>query len=241
MTDFGTPHRHVHECGSTNDLARAWALDTYDPAPHGALVSADFQTAGRGRRGRRWDAPADESALMSFVLRPQIAPAAVWHLGFLVSLAGADALRDLGFGDARLKWPNDVLLHGAKVAGVLVETVLAPEAVRFVVAGIGLNVNQSRFEAEDYAYPPTSLRLVTGRVWPVADIRAAVTAALGQWDTSYRRDGFAPVLAAWQEHLAVGAVLRRGAETAALEALTPQGHARVRRDDGTLAEWTALE
>ena len=125
MTPFGQPRRHVAECDSTNDLARAWATDAADPAPHGALVTADFQTRGRGRRGRQWDAAPGESALMSFVLRPHIPLADAWHLGFLAALATSDALRAMGL-HAQIKWPNDVLLQGAKVAGVLVETVLAP-------------------------------------------------------------------------------------------------------------------
>ncbi len=235
MTPFGTPHRHVTECGSTNDLARAWALDPDDPAPHGALVTADFQTQGRGRRGRRWDAPAAESALMSFVLRPKIVPADAWHLGFLASLAAADALRGLGL-DAKLKWPNDVLLHGDKVAGVLVEV-----SAGAAIAGIGLNVNQTGFDADDYAYPPTSLRLATGRDWPIPQITQSVADALGRWDSAYRQDGFAPLYDVWQERLAVGAPLRRGPEAATLAAVTPDGQARVRLADGTFTLWTALE
>ena len=116
MTPFGQPRRHVAECDSTNDLARAWATDAADPAPHGALVTAEFQTRGRGRRGRQWDATPGESALMSFVLRPPVPPADAWHLGFLAALATSDALRAMGL-DAEIKWPNDVLLRGSKVAG----------------------------------------------------------------------------------------------------------------------------
>ena len=243
MTGFGCPRRHVAECASTNDLARAWAADASDPAPHGALVTADFQTRGRGRRERRWDAAPGQSALMSFVLRPNLSLADAWQIGFLAALAAAEALRGMGL-DARLKWPNDVLLHGAKVAGVLVETVLAPPgsgAGMAAIAGIGLNVNQPGFHAADYAHPPTSLRLVTGRDQSVEEIIQAVAAALGRWDALYRQDGLAPVLAACLTHLAVGATVRRGVETATLTGLTSDGHARVRLNDGTFAEWAALE
>ena len=256
MTGFGCPRRHVAECASTNDLARAWAADASDPAPHGALVTADFQTRGRGRRGRGWDAAPGQSALMSFVLRPNLSLADAWQIGFLAALAAAEALRGMGL-DARLKWPNDVLLHGAKVAGALVETILTPPELgaggrssppalgaggqMAAIAGIGVNVNQPGFHAADYAYPPTSLRLVTGREQSVEEIIQAVAAALGRWDALYRQGGFAPVLSTCQTYLAVGAIVRRGVETATLTGLTSDGHARVRLSDGTFAEWTALE
>ena len=247
MTPFGQPRRHVAVCASTNDLARAWAEDAADPAPHGALVTADFQTRGRGRRGRRWDSSAAESGLMSFVLRPHIPLAEAWQLGFLAALATAEALHGMGL-EARLKWPNDVLLHGAKVAGVLVETVPMPLAAAAggrglgaAIAGVGLNVNQTAFEADDYAYPPTSLRLVTGHEHAVEEVIRAVAAALGRWDAAFQDVGFAPVLSAWQAHLSLGATVRNGAETAALVGLQSDGSAQVRRSDGTFAVWTAFQ
>ena len=243
MTHFGLPRRHVAECASTNDLARTWASEVSDPAPHGALVTADFQTRGRGRRGQRWDAPAAQSALMSFVLRPAILLADAWQLGFLAALATAEALRGRGL-DAKLKWPNDVLLHGAKVAGMLVETVPAPAASGasvVAIAGIGLNVNQPAFEdSGDYAYPPTSLRLVTGQEHTVEDIIQAVADAFGRVDAEATDSGFDPILTALRTYLAVGATVRRGAQTATLVGLNADGGACVCLSDGTFADWTAL-
>ena len=127
MTSFGTPHRHVAQCGSTNDLAREWARDPDDPAPSGALVTADFQTRGRGQRGRQWQAGWGQSALMSFVytLPPTVEAG---QLGLVVALAVADALASGNDLDPRLKWPNDILLDGRKVAGVLVEVGPGPPA-----------------------------------------------------------------------------------------------------------------
>jgi BirA family biotin operon repressor/biotin-[acetyl-CoA-carboxylase] ligase len=243
VTVFGKPRRHVAVCESTNDLARTWAADPTDPAPHGALVTADFQTRGRGRRGHRWDAAASESALMSFVLRPRMPLTDAWHLGFLAGLATATALERLGL-EARLKWPNDILLNDGKVAGVLVETVLQPGGsmaapLAFAIAGIGLNVSQEGFDAESYAYPPTSLRLASGKEWD--SVIELVAAELGHWDTRLRQQGFEPILSACQERLAVGAAVRCGEETAVLVGLTEDGHAQVRRHDGTFAEWLTLE
>lgn len=244
MTTFGLPRRRLDVCPSTNDLARAWARDPTDPAPHGALVTADFQTQGRGRRGRRWEAAPAQSALMSFVLRPDGPLADAWQIGFLAALAAAEALRGLGL-DARLKWPNDVLLQGAKSAGVLVEVVslARPRAQgRYAaIAGIGVNVNQEGFDADDYAYPPTSLRRVTGREHDIEAVIQAVADRFGHWDAVYRSDGFAPVLAGWRASLAVGAIVRHGPLTARLLGLSDTGQARVQLPDGTFADWATVE
>ncbi len=120
MIPFGTPRRHVAQCGSSNDLARAWARDPADPAPSGALVTADFQTHGRGQHGRQWQAAAAESALMSFVYHVPSA-ADVSHVGLVVALAVADAVASATGLNPFIKWPNDILLDGRKVAGILVE------------------------------------------------------------------------------------------------------------------------
>lgn len=123
--------RRLEEVDSTNryllDLARAGA-------PEGVVVVADYQTAGRGRRGRTWEAPPGGALLTSVLLRPPLAPAQRWRVGAAMALAAADACRTAGAA-AVIKWPNDLLVDGAKVAGVLAEA--DGEAV---VVGIGINV-----------------------------------------------------------------------------------------------------
>jgi BirA family transcriptional regulator, biotin operon repressor / biotin---[acetyl-CoA-carboxylase] ligase len=131
-TTLGRPRVHLREIGSTNERARDLALAG---APHGTLVTASSQTAGRGRQGRRWDAPANSSLLMSLVL---CSPPS------LLSLIAAVAVCDVVGHDAQIKWPNDVVLARsdpahplAKLAGILVEG--RPQA-DWAVLGIGLNV-----------------------------------------------------------------------------------------------------
>ncbi|MDQ2686802.1 MAG: biotin--[acetyl-CoA-carboxylase] ligase [Armatimonadota bacterium] len=240
MAETPFPRRHVAECASTNDLARAWAADATDPAPHGALVTADFQTRGRGRRGRVWDATAGESALMSFVMRSPIAPADAWHLGFVAALAVADALETFGL-EPRLKWPNDVLVDGNKIAGVLVETVSGPPE-RAAIVGIGLNVNQAEFAGEEsFLHPPTSLCLATGQEWAVESVIEGVATALAARVAEWEAQGIAPVLVAWRQTLASGVALRRGAQTAFLTNIADNGSAHVRLEDGTFAQWASVE
>ena len=125
MSPLGRPRLHLREIDSTNRRARELAGAG---APHGTLVTAAAQTAGRGRQGRRWDAPAGSALLCSLVVR---------DLDALLSLRAGLAVADVAGEPARVKWPNDVLVDGRKVAGVLVEG--RPQD-GWAVVGIGINV-----------------------------------------------------------------------------------------------------
>jgi len=175
---LGRPYRFVERCPSTQRLLR-------EDDPEGATVVADEQTEGRGRLGRRWEAPPGRAILCSVLLRPD-APMALWpELSLVAGEAVAEALRgELGV-DASLRYPNDVVLAGRKLVGVL------PEA-RFgrVVLGIGVNVNQSAEELpRETAKPATSLRIELGRETPRAALLAAILAELDYdaWLAKHRR------------------------------------------------------
>jgi BirA family biotin operon repressor/biotin-[acetyl-CoA-carboxylase] ligase len=122
---LGTPRVHLRQTDSTNTLARELAGRG---APHGTLVTAEEQTAGRGRQGRAWSAPRGASLLCSWVIRDP---------GPLLSLAAGIAVAELAGERARVKWPNDVLIDGRKLSGILVEG--RPQE-RWAVLGIGINV-----------------------------------------------------------------------------------------------------
>jgi BirA family biotin operon repressor/biotin-[acetyl-CoA-carboxylase] ligase len=128
VSALGTPRLHLRETTSTSDRARALAAAG---APHGTLVTAAMQTAGRGRQGRTWSAPPGRALLMSLVLRdpPRLLPLAA-------AVAVAQTAAATG-SDARIKWPNDVLVEGRKVAGILAE---ARPQDGWAVLGIGVNV-----------------------------------------------------------------------------------------------------
>lgn len=236
MTIFGTPHRHLSQCGSTNDEARDWARDAAQPAPSGAVVTSDFQTQGRGQRGREWSAGSGESALLSYIYLP-VPKSEVRELGLVVALAVADALQ-LGTSlQPQIKWPNDILLDDHKAAGILVEA-----ADGIVILGIGVNVNQEHFPgSEGFVYPPTSLRLATGQPQQVAAICAAVSQALSRWEGVWQHTGFMPIIEECRRRLAIGAKVRRGSEHAALTGLTDDGFAEVRLPDGTFAVWSTVD
>jgi BirA family transcriptional regulator, biotin operon repressor / biotin---[acetyl-CoA-carboxylase] ligase len=125
VTALGHPRLHLRETDSTNERARELAEAG---APHGTLVTAGVQTAGRGRQGRRWEAPAGSALLCSLLVR---------SFDDLLSLRAGLAVAEVAGGEALVKWPNDVLLEGRKVAGVLVEG--RPQD-GWAVVGIGINV-----------------------------------------------------------------------------------------------------
>jgi BirA family biotin operon repressor/biotin-[acetyl-CoA-carboxylase] ligase len=172
-------HRHYESIGSTNDVARAWASDASAPAPHGAVVSADEQTNGHGRRGRDWVSPRGKGVYLSMVWRPQIEIAQVGQLTILVALATARAVEELSALRAQTKWPNDVLIGGRKLGGVLCEAQLDGARLSFVIAGVGLNLNFAREDLpERPVYPATSLLLESGREYAVETARDVLIASL---------------------------------------------------------------
>ena len=178
--------QHHAELASTMDAARAGARDG---APDGTVVVARRQTRGRGRHGRDWFSP-EGNLYASILLRPGRPPARLTELGFIVALAAADAVDAvLAGGRARLKWPNDVLIDGAKVAGILVEIIEDNAAV----IGIGVNIAQA---PEATLYPVTCLR----NAGATASCEAVLThllAALEQHLAHWAEHGFARSRAAW--------------------------------------------
>lgn len=160
---LGRPYRFVEECESTQRL--------FDPnESEGTTAGTDLQTRGRGRLGRTWETPPARALLFSVLLHPR-PPMAIWpELSLVAGDAVAAALRAETGVTAELSHPNDVLIAGRKVAGILAEA-----SVGQVVLGIGVNVNQTDGELPpETAKPPTSIRIETGREWPRAPLLAAI-------------------------------------------------------------------
>ena len=193
---IGREIRYLAETDSTNRQAYAQGEAGAD---EGLVVIADRQSAGKGRLGRTWASPPGVNLYLSVLLRPPFPPQAAPQLTFLSALAVSRAIAAVSGLEPTHKWPNDVLLNGRKVAGLLNEMSAESDRIRFVVLGIGVNLNMTadQFPA-DLRTPATSL-LLTGGV-PVA--RAAFgRALLEQLDAlyaEYLRLGPAPILAAWE-------------------------------------------
>ncbi len=194
--DLGRVVHWFEELGSTSDRAKELADAG---AEHGEVVVAEAQTSGRGRRGRAWASPSRKNLYFSLVLRPELPPARAPELTLVASIAICDALRQAGV-EAGIKWPNDLLVSGRKIAGILTELAADPDRVDWIVLGVGVNVNARRedFPAEvrDEA---TSVLLERGQAAPRALFAAACFTALEDWIDRHAEEGFAPVREAWRE------------------------------------------
>lgn len=186
---------------STNVHAAALARDG---APEGTLVLAERQTAGRGRLGRSWVSPARVNLYASFVLRPRLAPADAPQLALAAAVAVARALRtvvDDVPGRVAIKWPNDCLLDGRKVAGILTEMDAEVDRIRSVVLGIGVNLNAPAraFPAELRA-TATSVLLATGTRVDRPKFAAVLCHELEAVYDRVVREGFAAIAPEWESH-----------------------------------------
>jgi BirA family transcriptional regulator, biotin operon repressor / biotin---[acetyl-CoA-carboxylase] ligase len=202
--------------GSTNDEAKRLARSG---AAAGTVIWALEQTAGRGRRGRGWISPRG-NLYLSFILRPDCPAGSAAQLGFVAALAVGAAVRALIPRVERLayKWPNDVLVNGRKIAGVLLESeILGTEKPGFVVVGVGVNLTASPQGTE---FPATSIKEEGLDAVPPEAMLEEFTDRFQSWFATWRKDGFAPVRAAW---LAAAATARGEPIRVRLDALALGG------------------
>ncbi len=184
------------ELDSTNVRANVLAEQG---APEGSVVVAESQTSGRGRMGRKWSSPPGVNVYASVILRPALALSEATQLTFLAAVAVARAIEKVCAVRVSVKWPNDILLNGKKIAGLLNELNAETEGIHYLVLGIGVNLNMEKEQfPPDLRYPATSILQETGRrVDRIAFIQALFT----ELDTLYAlllERGFAPVRLAWE-------------------------------------------
>jgi BirA family biotin operon repressor/biotin-[acetyl-CoA-carboxylase] ligase len=190
--------RYFPTVGSTNDLAAEWAARG---APEFSLVVADEQTAGRGRAGRQWHTPPGAALAFSLVLRPQDQPNLdIPRLTALGSLAVCTALIDDYALPAQIKWPNDVLVNGKKLCGVLVEAAWQAGSIKYAVLGTGVNVAAAAVpQGVSLAFPATDIESELGQPVTRLELIGQVLEKLLLWNA---RLGSPEFLSAWKLHLA---------------------------------------
>jgi BirA family biotin operon repressor/biotin-[acetyl-CoA-carboxylase] ligase len=235
-SSFGKRVYHFFKTSSTN--AVAFELGQAGE-PHGAVVVAEEQSAGRGRAGRSWHSEKTSGVYLSVLLRPPLSPMHAPLITLLTGLALRDAiLEEIGLAPD-LRWPNDLLLAGKKCCGILSEMHAEPDRVHFLVVGIGVNVNHASLPAE-IAGLATSLRMVTGRTHSRLQL---VVRLLRRLDTYYNlllAEGPEPIVRRFTEVSSFARGKRVRISTPAesymgvTEGLGPHGLLRVRRDDSRL-------
>ncbi|MGH9352078.1 MAG: biotin--[acetyl-CoA-carboxylase] ligase [Terriglobia bacterium] len=228
---------HYFVAGSTNTLALRFASDG---APHGTVVVAEEQSAGRGRFGRSWYSEKSAGIYASVILRPPLAPSAASILTLMASLAVYQAVADLTGLAPDIRWPNDLLLGGKKVGGILTEMNAELDRVHAVVVGIGLNVNHQNMPAEIRPVA-TSLRMASGKVYSRVQLLAGLLRQLQHFYRILLGQGSGAIAQAWEQRstFARGKRVRvktgGGESLAVTEGLESSGALRLKFDDGRAA------
>jgi len=222
------------EIDSTNTRAVALAQRG---APEGILVLADHQTQGRGRLGRQWFAPPGSSLLFSLLFRPPLMVSQAQRVAMVCAVAAVEAIAEVTGLTAQIKWPNDILLEGGKLGGMLTELGGHGAALDYAVVGMGLNVNLDLASLPPVMTPPASLSAALGRKVPRAVLLATF---LRRAEALYEalKGGWSPH-EAWREHLAtLGQRVAVGTPEEVIEGLAEDvdadGALLVRTDEGSL-------
>jgi BirA family biotin operon repressor/biotin-[acetyl-CoA-carboxylase] ligase len=225
---IGRDIRVFKETASTNDVAEKLARDG---APEGVVVFAESQTKGRGRLGRKWSSPARKGLWFSVLLRPNLSPQETTRLTVASATALARAIRKETGVLPQIKWPNDILIRGRKVAGILTEMSAELDRVKHVILGIGVDVNLTAADfSPDLRKIATSLKIESGESIDRPQLAATV---LRELDRDYARacgKGFAALADEWEAQCAtLGSNV-----TIHLGDRTVRGRAESLDDDGTL-------
>lgn len=168
---------YYDEIDSTNNRAKEYGEKG---SPHGMLFVADKQVAGKGRRGRSWESPAGSSIYMTILLHPEILPTKAPQLTLVMAMAVADGIQKMTGLETKIKWPNDIVVNGKKICGILTEMSTEIDYINYVVIGVGVNVNQETFPAEIQS-TATSLKIELGETVRRSGLIAAVMASFEQY------------------------------------------------------------
>ncbi|AFM26328.1 biotin--[acetyl-CoA-carboxylase] ligase [Desulfomonile tiedjei] len=221
--------------GSTQDIARELARQGDS---EGTAILALKQTSGRGRLGRTWVSPPGKNLALSVILKPHIEPQHASLLGMAASIATAETVESYGIARAELKWPNDVLVNGRKIAGILSEAAVTSNRLEYVIVGLGLNVNCSPDD-----FPPdlrelvTSMAICTGQISDVEEIARVFLDKMHSLYDRVRTEGPAFIPNSWDGRWAhrKSYVIRDGIRYRA-EAIAPDGALVVSTEDGTIKQ-----
>jgi len=194
---IGRTIHYFHAIDSTNSKAYELALAG---AEEGEVVIAESQEKGRGRLGRKWFSPPFLNLYLSVILRPKIPPHQASLITLMAAVATADAVQKLSKLSPSIKWPNDILLEGRKVAGLLNEIHSETDRIHFVILGIGVNLNMgARMFSKEIREVATSLKKEMGQVISRKAFLQALLLELEMWYEIFLKEGALPVLKAWRD------------------------------------------
>lgn len=198
-TKFIGKNLHYEETvDSTQKIAHRLA---YDDAPEGTVIIAEEQVSGRGRMARRWHSPKYTGIWMSIILRPNISLPKAPQLTLLTAVAIVQAIEELTGLLPEIKWPNDILIKGKKVTGILTELEAESDRINSIIIGIGINVNQTKEDfPSDLEQIATSLLLEKGEKVSRADLIKGIFTNLEKLYLLYLEEGFLPIKLLWESY-----------------------------------------
>lgn len=250
--EFSQPHKHIRlpgkrihiyrEVSSTNNIARQMAMAG---APEGTVVMSQFQSGGRGRMQRQWVCPPGQGLLLSMVLRPDIKIESIPQLTLLGAVATAEAIFLTTGCSAGIKWPNDILINGKKVCGILAEGSFSSRRVEYVIIGFGINVNLDPAQLPpDCRDTSTSLNLETGRRVSRMEFLKQFMISWDEHYQNYAKFGQSYIRSQWiEKNITLGRQVTIKKEQDVIqgvaEDISDKGGLVVRLSDGTKREFLA--
>jgi BirA family transcriptional regulator, biotin operon repressor / biotin---[acetyl-CoA-carboxylase] ligase len=189
---IGRKIHHYESLDSTNDTAFKLAVDS---AAEGTLVVAEGQHRGRGRMGRQWISPKAKGIYFSLILRPKIIPNEAPRLTLLTAVAVAEAIRKATGLAALIKWPNDILIGEKKLGGILTELNAEVDRVKFIIIGVGINVNLKKTQLP---FRATSVRNELGKNFSRVELLRQILTEMERHYLQYSREGFSPIIEKWK-------------------------------------------
>ena len=227
--------RYYEQLDSTNTKASELALEG---AEHGTVVVAGCQTAGKGRRGRTWESPSEDNIYMSILLRPEFEADRAPMITLVMAYSVAKVLQENGFADVQIKWPNDLVLSGKKVCGILTEMHLQGTTIDSIVVGVGVNVNTTSF-LEELVDKATSLFLECGKLLDkeqlIVDIVETFTEMYDRFaeagDLEFLQDAYNAILVNKNREVCI--LEPKNEYKAYAYGINPNGELVVRLEDGT--------
>jgi BirA family biotin operon repressor/biotin-[acetyl-CoA-carboxylase] ligase len=234
---FGQRIHYFDTCKSTQFIAHD---EEQNGALNGTVVISEEQTAGRGRMARPWDSTAGKGIWMSVITRPTLTPQQAPQMTLVAAVAVTRAIQEMTGIEPDIKWPNDILINGKKVTGILTELQADPDQVKAVILGIGMNVNQDKLDfPEELQDIATSLKIVSGKSVDRAQLIAKTLGFLEIYTELYVKHGFGPIKLLWEGYSnttgkQVRAVMLNETIVGTALGISDEGVLELKLSDGTI-------
>lgn len=234
---YGKRIDYIETCASTQFIAHD---EAQNGAPDGTVIISEEQTSGKGRMSRPWESTLHKGIWMSVITRPALTPQQAPQMTLVAAVAVTRAIHAVTGLDPHIKWPNDILLNGKKVTGILTELQADPDRVKAIILGIGINVNQTEDDFPDELKPiATSLQIANGKPVNRAELIAKTLHYLEMYTEMYESNGFGPIKLLWESFSdttgrRIRAVMLNETIEGVATGITEEGMLELKLNDGTI-------